>query len=130
MKSELGEQGFNDATMAMFEMFDALPFSQIISLIAVCLVLVFFISSSDSGSLVIDSITAGGKVDAPVPQRMFWAFIEGAVAIALLWVGGSNAIGALQAASSRQHYHLFSYLIIMCISLVLGMRTEPRALKK
>ena len=126
----LGQQGFNDATMAMFQMFDALPFSKIISLIAVCLVLVFFISSSDSGSLVIDSITAGGKVDAPVPQRMFWAFIEGAVAIALLWVGGSNAIGALQAAAISTALPFVFVLIIMCISLVLGMRTEPRALKK
>lgn len=126
----LGQQGFNDATMAMFEMFDALPFSQIISMIAVCLVLVFFISSSDSGSLVIDSITAGGKVDAPVPQRMFWAFIEGAVAMALLWVGGSNAIGALQAAAISTALPFVFVLIVMCISLVLGMRTEPKPVKK
>jgi hypothetical protein len=58
------------------------------------LVIVFFVTSSDSGSLVIDTITAGGKVDAPVPQRVFWCSFEGLVAIALLLGGG---LGALQA---------------------------------
>lgn len=66
-----GQEGFNDATMAMFQMFDGLPMSQLISCIAILLILVFFVSSSDSGSLVIDSITAGGKIDSPVPQRIF-----------------------------------------------------------
>ncbi len=73
----LGQGGLTDVSLAMFQMFDALPFGTLLSIIAVILVLVFFITSSDSGSLVIDSITAGGKVDTPVPQRVFWAFLEG-----------------------------------------------------
>ncbi|PML57353.1 BCCT family transporter, partial [Vibrio sp. 10N.261.52.A1] len=85
----LGSEGLTDVSLAMFQMFDALPFGTLLSIIAVVLVLVFFITSSDSGSLVIDSITAGGKVDTPVPQRVFWAFLEGAIAVALLWVGGT-----------------------------------------
>lgn len=68
---ELGAKGLTDVPLAMFEMFDVLPFGTLLSIIAVVLVLVFFITSSDSGSLVIDSITAGGKIDAPVPQRVF-----------------------------------------------------------
>lgn len=122
----LGTQGFSDVTMAMFDMFDALPFSKIISVIAVVLVLVFFVSSSDSGSLVIDSITAGGKMDAPVPQRVFWAIIEGAVAMALLWVGGTNAMAALQAAAISTALPFVFVLLVMCVSLILGMRTERR----
>ncbi|NMV12487.1 BCCT family transporter, partial [Vibrio parahaemolyticus] len=69
---ELGTNGLTDVSLAMFQMFDVLPFGSMLSIIAVVLVLVFFITSSDSGSLVIDSITAGGKVDAPVLQRVFW----------------------------------------------------------
>ncbi len=108
-------------------MFDALPLGNVLSLLAVLLVLVFFVTSSDSGSLVIDSITAGGKVDAPVPQRVFWATIEGAIAAALLWVGGTEAIQALQAGAISTALPFTIILLIMCVSLVMGMRTEPRA---
>jgi BCCT family betaine/carnitine transporter len=55
-----------------------LPLAGITSFIGIVLVIVFFVTSSDSGSLVIDTITAGGKVDAPVPQRVFWCTFEGA----------------------------------------------------
>ncbi len=82
----LGVNGLTDVPMAMFQMLDELPMSSVLSFLAVVLVLVFFITSSDSGSLVIDSITAGGKVDAPVPQRIFWATVEGSIAAALLWI--------------------------------------------
>ena len=63
------------------------------------LVLVFFITSSDSGSLVVDSITAGGLTEAPAAQRLFWACTEGGIAIALPVGGGSAALGALQAGA-------------------------------
>lgn len=123
---ELGTNGLTEVPLAMFQMFDQLPFGSMLSLLAVVLVLVFFITSSDSGSLVIDSITAGGKVDAPVPQRVFWALIEGAIAAALLWVGGTEAIQALQAGAISTALPFTIILLIMCVSLIMGMRTEPR----
>ncbi|MCG6202210.1 BCCT family transporter [Psychromonas antarctica] len=120
----LGSQGLTDVPLAMFQMFDALPFGNLLSMLAVLLVLVFFITSSDSGSLVIDSITAGGKLDAPIPQRIFWALTEGAIAGALLWVGGTDAIQALQAGTISTGLPFTIILLIMCVSLVMGMRTE------
>ncbi|MCA2015314.1 BCCT family transporter [Vibrio tritonius] len=120
----LGTQGLNDVSLAMFQMFDALPYGNVLSIIGVVLVLVFFITSSDSGSLVIDSITAGGKLDAPVPQRVFWALMEGAIAIALLWIGGSDAIQALQAGAISTALPFTVILLLMCVSLVKGMKTE------
>jgi BCCT family betaine/carnitine transporter len=120
----LGSEGLTDVSLAMFQMFDALPMGNILSMIAVVLVLVFFITSSDSGSLVIDSITAGGKVDAPIPQRVFWAFMEGAIAVALLWVGGTQAIQALQAGAISTALPFTIILLVMCVSLLMGMRTE------
>jgi betaine/carnitine transporter, BCCT family len=121
---ELGAKGLTDVSLAMFQMFDVLPYGKMLSLIGVVLVLVFFITSSDSGSLVIDSITAGGKVDAPIPQRIFWAAIEGAIAIALLWIGGTQAVQAMQAAAISTALPFTLILLAMCVSLVMGMRTE------
>jgi len=75
--------GIGEVSLALFQLLDELPLSGLTSLLGITLVLVFFVTSSDSGSLVIDSITAGGKLGAPVPQRIFWAVLEGAVAATL-----------------------------------------------
>ncbi|MCD9490324.1 BCCT family transporter [Photobacterium phosphoreum] len=120
----LGTKGITEVPLAMFQMYDALPLGSILSFISVILILVFFVTSSDSGSLVIDSITAGGKIDAPIPQRVFWASIEGLIAIALLWVGGTQAIQALQAGTISTALPFTFILIVMCISLLMGFRTE------
>jgi BCCT family betaine/carnitine transporter len=120
----LGSDGLTSVPLAMFQMFDELALGSILSLIAIVLILVFFITSSDSGSLVVDSITAGGKIDAPVPQRIFWASVEGAIAAALLWVGGTEAIEALQAGAISTGLPFTIILLVMCVSLLMGMRTE------
>ncbi len=88
------------------------------------LVIVFFVTSSDSGSLVIDTITAGGKVDAPMPQRVFWCIFEGLVAIALLLGGG---LGALQAASVSTGLPFTVVLLLGCWALIKALMAEPRA---
>ncbi|PVZ64369.1 BCCT family transporter [Pelagibaculum spongiae] len=120
----LGQEGLTEVPLAMFQAFDQLPAGQLLSVIAVLLVMVFFITSSDSGSLVIDSITAGGKIDTPMAQRAFWASSEGAVAALLLWVGGTEAIQALQAGAISTGLPFTIILLLMCVSLVMGLRTE------
>ncbi|PIE41829.1 MAG: BCCT transporter [Gammaproteobacteria bacterium] len=124
---DLGTEGLTEVPLAMFQMFEQLPMGMVLSVFAIVLVLVFFITSSDSGSLVIDSITAGGKIDAPVPQRIYWATIEGAIAIALLWIGGTEAIEALQAGTISSALPFTFVLLAMCLSLLMGLRTEPKA---
>ncbi len=121
----LGQNGLTDVSLAMFQMFDSLVFGKVLSVIAVVLVLVFFITSSDSGSLVIDSITSGGKLDSPVLQRVFWAVLEGAVAVALLWIGGTEAVQALQAGVISTALPFTVILLLMCVSLWKGLKTEP-----
>ena len=120
----LGEKGLTSVPLAMYEMFEALPFSNVLSVIAIVLVMVFFITSSDSGSLVIDNITAGGKLDSPMPQRIFWATIEGAIAAVMLYVGGTQAIEALQAGAISTGLPFTIILLLMCVSLIMGFRTE------
>ncbi|KAF0284166.1 BCCT family transporter [Spiribacter roseus] len=110
--------------LQLFEMLSNLPLGLITSSLAIFLVIVFFVTSSDSGSLVIDAITAGGKVDSPKPQRMFWAIIEGAIAIALLLGGG---LSALQAMALSAGFPLTLVLLVACYSIIRGLMSEPRA---
>ncbi|PIW26541.1 MAG: glycine/betaine ABC transporter [Rhodospirillales bacterium CG15_BIG_FIL_POST_REV_8_21_14_020_66_15] len=126
VRAEMGALagGLEDVSLAMFQMLDNLALADVTSFVAICLVLVFFITSSDSGSLVIDSITAGGKLDAPVPQRIFWAVIEGVVAGVLLFGGGSDALGALQAAAICVGLPFTVVLLVMCVSLYMGLSHE------
>ena len=120
----LGQNGLTDISVTLFQVYEQLPLSGLISVISIVLVLVFFITSSDSGSLVIDGITAGGKIDAPVPQRIFWASIEGAIAAVLLWVGGSQALQALQSGVVTTALPFSIVLILMCVALIQGLMSE------
>ncbi|WP_245686185.1 BCCT family transporter [Terasakiispira papahanaumokuakeensis] len=110
----------------LFAMLGQLPLAEITSFIGIVLVIVFFVTSSDSGSLVIDSITAGGKVDAPKAQRIFWAIMEGAIAIALLLGGGLEALQAM-AVSTGLPFTII--LLVGCYSIVKGLMSEPKAIK-
>lgn len=116
--------GISDASLAMFQMFENMPLTSIISFVGIVLVLVFFVTSSDSGSLVIDGITAGGKTDAPMAQRVFWAVLEGIIAIALLIGGGSEALSAIQAAAITIGLPFTLLMLIMCIGLFKGLRGD------
>ncbi len=110
--------------LVLFEVLRELPFSFYSSLVAIVLLIVFFVTSSDSGSLVVDSITAGGKLHAPVPQRIFWASMEGLVAIALLVGGGTTALSSLQAGAISAGLPFAAVLLVSCYSLFQGLRHE------
>ncbi len=120
-----GFTGAQDAALELklFAMLNELPLTMISSFVGIVLVIVFFVTSSDSGSLVIDTITAGGKVNAPVPQRAFWAILEGVVAIALLLGGG---LVALQAMAVSAGFPFTIILLVGCIAIVKGLMSEPR----
>lgn len=118
--------GISDVSIVLFQMLDMLPYSTLSSVVAIFLLFVFFVTSSDSGSLVIDSITAGGKLNAPVVQRIFWATMEGLVAIVLLVGGGSAALSSLQAGTIATGLPFSIILIACCMSLYIGLRSEVR----
>lgn len=104
----------NDVSTALFVFLQNIPFTQAISV----LVTSFFITSSDSGSLVVDSLTSGEKISAPVGQRVFWATTEGAVAAVLLIGGG---LQALQTATIITGLPFAFLLLTMCYSLHKGL---------
>ncbi len=111
----------DNVATALFVFMEDLPFSTVLNVIGVILIAGFFVTSSDSGSLVVDSLTSGGKIDAPVGQRIFWALAEGAVAAVLLIGGG---LQALQTASIVTGLPFAFILLFMCYSLYNGLREE------
>jgi len=90
----------------------------------VSVVITFFVTSSDSGSFVVDMLTSGGHPDPPTWQRVFWAVTEGGVAAVLLLTGG---LQALQSAAIITGFPFCVVLLAMCWSLVKGLRSEPEA---
>lgn len=115
-----------DAPTALFRLLDRLPLASVTSVIGILLVFVFFITSSDSGSLVIDIITAGGDLEPPVAQRVFWAFSEGIVAAVLLAGGG---LMALQTATIATGLPFALILVLIAMGLLRAFREDlPRQL--
>jgi choline/glycine/proline betaine transport protein len=108
--------------LVFFSFLGALPWSTITSIAAVVAVFVFFVTSSDSGSLVIDMMTSGGHPDPPTGQRVFWAITEGAVTAVLLVAGG---IDAIYASAMTVAVPLTVILVLMAISIQRAVRDEP-----
>jgi len=115
-----------DIATALFVFFQDYPLSMVINIVAVLLIAGFFVTSSDSGSLVIDSLTTGGKIDAPVGQRIFWALTEGTVAAVLLIGGG---LQALQTATIVTGLPFAIILMVMCYSLYIGLKEDYQKLE-
>jgi len=111
-----------DTSVALFQFFGHLPWSSISSLLATVLVVTFFVTSSDSGSLVVDMLTSGGTdEDTPVWQRIFWSVTEGCIAAALLVAGG---LSALQTATIASALPFAVVMLLMCWGLLRALRIE------
>ncbi len=112
----------SDTSVALFRFFEHLPWSGISSLVATVLVITFFVTSSDSGSLVVDMLTSGGtEEDTPVWQRIFWSVTEGCIAAALLLAGG---LSALQTATIASALPFTVIMLLMCWGLIRALRIE------
>jgi BCCT family betaine/carnitine transporter len=125
---ELGE-GMTSASLVLFQMLADLPFAEVTSMIAILLLIVFIVTSADSGALVVDTITSGGKTDAPVVQRVFWTCMLGLTASALLYGGGTDVLRSLQAGTITAALPFTLILLASCFSLYLGLRDELKSMK-
>ena len=123
--ANIAEAVQENVSTSLYALLGEFPLSTVTSIVGVLLVTSFFVTSSDSGSLVIDSLTAGGKLDAPVAQRIFWAITEGAVAAVLLLGGGLNA---LQTAAIISGLPFAALLIVMTGSLLKGLERQHNEL--
>lgn len=108
--SLIGDVQDNQA-IALFKLLENLPFTEFVSSLTILLIITFFVTSSDSGSLVIDSLAAGGRSDTPWWQRSFWVVTEGAVAAVLLIAGGLTALQTAAIVSA------LPFAVIILISM-------------
>lgn len=109
----------------LFDFLTGLPLSSVLSVIAILLVAIFFVTSSDSASLVVSMLASGGNPDPPTWSRVLWACTEGAVAIALLLAGG---LVALQTGSILTALPVAIIMVLVCISTAKALRAEHQVL--
>jgi choline/glycine/proline betaine transport protein len=111
------------AERVLFDVLGSLPLGSILSVLAIILVAIFFITSSDSGSLVVDMLASGGHPNPPIWSRVLWALLEGAIAIALLVAGG---LTALQAGSLMTALPFSIVLALICVSTLKAFGKEAK----
>ena len=121
----------SNVATSIFEMFRYLVGSRslqiLLSITAVVSISTFFLTSSDSGSLVVSSMACGGRTDPPKGQRIFWAVIQGSIAVAVLLMGGERSFSTIQAAVIMLGLPFSVVLLIISRSLYLGLREEAKA---
>lgn len=117
----LAHDAASNASIALFEFFEYLPWTGITSTLAVILVAVFFVTSADSGSLVIDTLAAGGVEDAPVWQRIYWCALEGTAAALLLLAGGLSALQTVTLVSALPFAVI---MLLLVVGMIKGMRVD------
>lgn len=117
--SDLAAAVEQDTSLALFAFLQHFPFSSAISVLAVVMVVVFFVTSADSGAMVVDMLASGGAESTPVRQRIFWASSMGLVAIALLLADGLKALQTATIASA----------LPFTLCLLFSMRGLLKALK-
>jgi BCCT family betaine/carnitine transporter len=105
-------EGMTDSSLTLFQMLNSLPYSDVTSVVAIFLLIIFIVTSADSGSLVVDSLTSGTQKDTPVRQRVFWAILIGLTSIALLYGGGEEALKSLQAGTVTAALP-FSFIVLL-----------------
>jgi choline-glycine betaine transporter len=125
--TEDGSQDVDTTATALFvlleSMFEARWIAMIAAGVATLCIVLFFVTSSDSASMVIDIIASGGNPDPPVLTRLFWAISEGVAASVLLFAGG---LAALQSASIAAALPFTVVLILACVGLTRALLAEPR----
>lgn len=108
----------------LFALLDSLPLAQLTSFVAICLILIFFVTGWDSGTLVIDTMTSGGRTDTPLRQKTIWLFAVGGIGIVLLLSGG---LTSLQAGAIATGLPLALVLLLMCAGTLKGLLALHRA---
>lgn len=119
--ADIAATAVNNMPVALFETLEHLPFSTIAAGLATLLVITFFVTSADSGALVIDMITSGAEENPPVWQRIFWAVSAGVVAAVLLVAGG---LEALQTAAIASALPFAAVMIVICYGLLRALQME------
>ncbi|MDP3966814.1 MAG: BCCT family transporter [Nocardioides sp.] len=123
----VGEDGAVTTDTALFQMLDTLPLGSVLSVIALFVIVVFFVTSSDSGSFVVDMLATGGDPNPPRASRAFWAVLEGAIAVVLLLAGG---LAALQTMAILVALPFSIVMVLIAVSTGKALLAENRASRR
>lgn len=132
----VGEDGTVVTDTALFQLFDTLPGATILSVLGITLILIFFVTSSDSASFVVDMLSSGGDPNPPKWSRVFWGIVEGAVAAVLLVVGARavaanpeadiDPLGALQTMAILLALPFSIVMVLLAISTAKALLQEQK----
>lgn len=117
----LGDMVSKDTSVALFVFLENFPFTAVLSFFSVVMIIIFFVTSCDSGAMVVDMLCSYGKNDTPLWQRVYWAVGIGVVAAVLLLVGGLNALQTMTIASALPFALV---LLLAIIGLIKALRVE------
>ena len=128
-ENKLGDlaAGMGDESLVLFQMLASLPLSSLTSVLAIILLIIFIVTSADSGALVVDKLTSSGSESTPARQRVFWAALLGFTAIALLYGGGDEALRSLQAGTITAALPFAFIVLLYAFCLVIGLRQDMKA---
>ncbi len=125
--SLIDADGGVDQNIALFQMLELLPGSAVLAGMAIILIIVFFVTSSDSGSFVIDMISHGGSTTPPVWSRVMWSLLEGTIAAVVLWAAGDTlGLRALQVLAILVAAPWSVVMVVMCISTAKALGAESK----
>lgn len=118
--------GLTDVNMAIFEFLEVLPLGGLASLLVVVLLVIFMVTSADSGALVVDSLSAGGDPNTSAGQRILWLVMIALVTVMLFVVGGDTALKGIQAGAVAMGLPFMAMLFVLMVGLVKGLVEDCR----
>ncbi|RVW10870.1 BCCT family transporter [Prescottella agglutinans] len=119
-----GVDGSVDTNTTLFQLLGGLPLATLTSVLAIVVVVFFFVTSADSGSLVIDILSSGGDLETPKVTRVYWSVLEGVAAAVLLLIGGAGSLTALQTVSIATAVPFSIIMVLACVSMLKAFRYE------
>jgi choline/glycine/proline betaine transport protein len=129
--SLIDDEGAVATNVALFQMLELVPGTAILSGLAILVIVVFFVTSSDSASFVVDMISHGGHADPPVWSRVVWAVVEGLIAaVVILAVGAELGLTALQVLAILVAAPFSVVMVLMCVATAKALGAEARGAAK
>lgn len=124
--------GIKDVTLTLFQFLEVLPLTNITAILCVLLLVIFMVTSMDSGCLVVDTLGAGGKEDTPRKQKVLWVFITAVICLSIFIVGGDNALKAVQAGAIALALPFMLLMVLLMVGLTKALMNDtsmavPRA---
>lgn len=116
-----------DVSVALFQMFDQLPFSGLMSVLAILLILTFLVTSADSATYILASMTSRGSLNPSIAGKIVWGTLMAGIAGVLLYSGG---LEALQTASLIAALPFTMLLLLLIVSMAKLLRKEPLPIRK